>query len=50
MIQYLIVSPELKVTIWFPYLSYNDILRYYNVTDQLHKHEAIQSHYTLTIL
>ena len=47
---YAYVSTEFDVTVYIPYEAYSDILRYYNVADELHTHEAIQSHYTLTIL
>lgn len=49
MIKYIVLSAELQVTVWYPYDSYNDIVRYYNVNDLLHTHLAIQDHYTLTV-
>lgn len=47
---YLIISEELGVTIHYPYNYYNDILRYYNISDRLHTHECIKEHHTLTII
>lgn len=49
-VNYVIMSEELDVTIYFGYDYYNDILRYYNVASQLHVHQAVKDHYTLTIL
>jgi len=48
-IYYIVVSEELRVKMYFPYCYYNDILRYYNVENQLHSHQAVKDHYTLTI-
>lgn len=50
MIYYILVSTEFDATFYYPYDYYNDILRYYNVANILHTHEAIQTHYTLTLL
>lgn len=49
MIQYIIVSCDFDVVIWYPYGDYNDIVRYYNIADILHTHEAIQDHVTLAV-
>ena len=49
MIAYIILSTEFDVTIWYPYATSNDLLRYYNVGDILHTHEIIRDHYTMVI-
>jgi len=49
MFYYAYVSTEFDVSIWLPYDYCNDILRYYNIADELHASEAIQAHYTLIV-
>lgn len=48
-VNYIIVSEELEVMIYFGYDYYNDILRYYNVSNILHSHQAVKDHYTLSV-
>lgn len=50
MINYIILSTELDVGLYYPYYRYNDILRYYNVENQLHVHNAVKDHYKLIII
>lgn len=47
---YAYISTEFEVSIYIPYDSYNDIVRYYNVADELHSSEVIQAHYNMAIL
>lgn len=46
---YIVVNEELDIGAYIPYFTYNDIVRYYNVENQLHKHECVKDHYTLTV-
>ena len=48
-INYIVISEEMELKLYFPYGYYNDIIRYYNVENQLHKHQAVKDHYTLTL-
>lgn len=50
MFNYVIISEEFDIAAYFPYSYYNDILRYYNVSSQLHQHQAVKDHHTLTII
>lgn len=48
-INYIVISEEMGLKLYFPYEYYNDITRYYNVENQLHRHQAVKDHYTLLI-
>jgi hypothetical protein len=50
MLWYIITNEDFDVTLYYPYDTYNDILRYYNVGDLLHSNEVIKTHFTLAIL
>lgn len=49
MLYYVIVEPEFKVTMYMEYITYKDIIRYYDITNELSKHECVINHYTLGI-
>lgn len=46
---YTVISEEFEVTLYLPYAVYNDVLRYYNVSNPLHSNDCIQTHHTLSI-
>lgn len=48
-LNYIIISEEIGLALYFPYDHYNDILRYYNVSSPLHQHQAVKDHYTLSV-
>ena len=49
MLHYVIADQELEITLYFKYSTYNDILRYYNVANDLHRHVVVTNHYTLAV-
>lgn len=50
MIWYIIINDEFDVALYYPYDTYNDILRYYNIGDLLHSNEVIKTHFKLAII
>lgn len=50
MINYIVVNTELDVAVYIPYEYYNDVLRYYNISNALHRHECVKDHYKLLII
>lgn len=50
MINYIIIDVSLNVMVYYEYVYYNDVIRYYDVGNELHKHECVNSHYTLMII
>ena len=49
-VNYVVVSEELQVLVYMPYLAYNDLLCYYDIQNPLHSHEIVKDHLTLAVI
>lgn len=49
-INYVVVSTEFQITCYIGYTEFGGIIKYYDISNPLHKHIVVKDHYTLVLI